>query len=504
MGSDWTFLCVNRDMDSISVVNPVSGEVLHELKPYSAASVALEFVEAKKLQPAWDQLGAKARAKIAAKYADLVIENQESLMDQLQLETGKSRSHAFEEITGGVAAISYYAKVSPGLLRRKKVRAGVPLMLSAYVEPAPVGVVGIITPWNYPLALTLMDVLPALMAGNAVVQKADNQTSKTVLALRDLAVQAGVPAGVWRVVYGDPAEVGNAVTDNADYVAFTGSTPTGKLVAERAAKRLIGYSLELGGKNPMIVMPGADLEQAAEIAIGSAFGNAGQLCVSIERLYVPNHAIKEFEQVLKRRVESLTLGTSNEFKFDLGALTSKTQVERVDGFIQRAVAEGARVVTGGKPATEIGPTFYPPTVLTDLPMGAEILHKEVFGPVIALVGYNSLDEAVELANATEFGLNAAIVGEPKAALKLASRLMAGSVNINEGYRATMASMAAPMGGMKQSGMGRRSGPGGLLRFTETRTIGVANKLPIGLPNRAKDFKKMAPLMTMLAKVMGKI
>lgn len=504
MGSDWTFLCVNRDMDSISVVNPVSGAVLHELKPYSASDVAFEFVEAKKLQPAWHELGARARAKIAAKYADLVIQNQERLMDQLQLETGKSRSHAFEEITGGVAAISYYAKVSPGLLKRKKVRAGVPLMLTAYVEPAPVGVVGIITPWNYPLALTLMDVLPALMAGNAVVQKADNQTSKTVLALRDLAVEAGIPAGVWRVVYGDPAEVGNAVTDNADYVAFTGSTPTGKLVAERAAKRLIGYSLELGGKNPMIVMPGADLEKAAEIAIGSAFGNAGQLCVSIERLYVPNHALKEFEQVLKRRVESLTLGTSNEFKFDLGALTSKAQVERVDGFIQRALAEGARVVTGGKPATEIGPTFYPPTVLADLPLGAEILHKEVFGPVIALVGYSSLDEAVELANATEFGLNASVVGDPRAALKLASRLMAGSVNINEGYRATMASMAAPMGGMKQSGMGRRSGPGGLLRFTETRTIGVANRLPIGLPNRAKDFKKMAPLMTMLAKVMGKI
>jgi succinate-semialdehyde dehydrogenase/glutarate-semialdehyde dehydrogenase len=152
----------------------------------------------------------------------------------------------------------------------------------------------------------------------------------------------------------------------------------------------------------------------------------------------------------------------------------------------------------------VGANFYAPTVVTDLPLGAEILHKEVFGPVIALVGYESLDEAVELANDTEFGLNASVVGDPRQALKLASRLMAGSVNINEGYRATMASMAAPMGGMKQSGMGRRSGPGGLLRFTETRTIGVANKTPIGLPNRAKDFKKMAPLMTNLVRLMGKL
>jgi succinate-semialdehyde dehydrogenase/glutarate-semialdehyde dehydrogenase len=320
---------------------------------------------------------------------------------------------------------------------------------------------------------------------------------------RDLAVSAGVPKVVWQVVHGDATEVGNAVTDNADYLAFTGSTATGKLVAQRAASRLIGYSLELGGKNPMIIMPGADLAKAAEMAIASAFGNTGQLCVSIERLYVPNHALKEFEAILKQKVETIKIGASREFDFDLGALSSKAQLERVSGFIERAKSEGARVVTGGHGLPEIGPNFYAPTVLTDIPHGAEILHKEVFGPLIALVGYSSLDEAVELANATEYGLNAAIVGEPKQALKLASRLMAGSVNINEGYRASMASMAAPMGGMKQSGMNRRSGPGGLLRFTENRTIGVANKLPIGLPSRAKEYRKMAPLMTKLAKWMGK-
>jgi succinate-semialdehyde dehydrogenase/glutarate-semialdehyde dehydrogenase len=342
------------------------------------------------------------------------------------------------------------------------------------------------------------------LAGNAVVQKADNQTAKTVMLARDLAIEAGVPVGIWRVVYGEPTEVGNAVTDNADYVAFTGSTPTGKIVAERAARRLVGYSLELGGKNPMIVMPGADLEKAAEIAIGSAFGNSGQLCVSIERVYVPNHAKQQFEEILKRRVETLTLGNSHKFEFDLGALSSTAQLNRVAGFIDRAKSEGGRIVTGGRVMSEVGANFYAPTVVTDLPLGAEILHKEVFGPVIALVGYESLDEAVELANDTEFGLNASVVGDPRQALKLASRLMAGSVNINEGYRATMASMAAPMGGMKQSGMGRRSGPGGLLRFTETRTIGIANKTPIGLPNRAKDFKKMAPLMTNLVRLMGKL
>jgi succinate-semialdehyde dehydrogenase/glutarate-semialdehyde dehydrogenase len=350
----------------------------------------------------------------------------------------------------------------------------------------------------------MMDVIPALMAGNAVVQKADNQTAKTVELAQQIAVSAGVPEQAWQVVHGDASEVGNALIDHCDYLAFTGSTATGKIVAQRAASRLIGYSLELGGKNPMIVLPGANVSEAAEMALASAFGNAGQLCVAIERLYVPNHAMAAFELELKRRVETLKVGSSSKFEFDLGALSSAAQLERVSGFVKRAIDEGARLVTGGKALTEVGPNFYAPTVIADIPHGAEILHKEVFGPVIALVGYDSLDEAVELANATEYGLNAAIVGDKNQALKLASRLMAGSVNINEGYRASMATMAAPMGGMKQSGMNRRSGPDGLLRFTENRTIGVANKLPIGLPNRAKDYKRMAPLMTKLARWMGKI
>lgn len=491
-------------MKTISVINPLSGEKLHDIQSHSAAEVGLTFETGRQAQPAWAATPARDRAKVAGAIANTLIANQEKLMDLLQSETGKSRAHAFEEVTGALGAISYYAKTTAGLMKRKRVRAGVPFMLSAFTEPAPVGVVGVITPWNYPLALTMMDVIPALMAGNAVVQKADNQTAKTVQMARDISVEAGIPAHIWQVVHGDAAEVGNAVTDNADYVAFTGSTATGKIVATRAASRLIGYSLELGGKNPMIVLPGADLEKAAETAIGAAFGNSGQLCVAIERLYVPQHDLESFEAILKRRVESLTVGTSNEFDFDLGALTSAAQIERVSGFVDRAVAEGAKILAGGKQLKDIGPNFYAPTVITDIPHGAEILHKEVFGPVIALVGYQGLDQAVELANATEYGLNASVVGDRSEALKVASRLMSGSVNINEGYRASMASVAAPMGGMKQSGMGRRSGPGGLLRFTETRTIGVSNNFPIKLPTRAKQYLKLAPVMTKMVKLIGKI
>lgn len=490
-------------METIEVINPLTGHKLHEIESHSASDVALIFDEARKAQPNWAALDEKSRSRIAYKIMDTLIENQETVMDLLQAETGKSRAHAFEEVTGSLAAIGYYATVSKKLMRRKRIKSGAPIMLSAYVEPAPVGVVGIITPWNYPLALTMMDVIPALMAGNAVVQKADNQTAKTVRLARDLSVSAGIPEQIWQVVHGEAATVGNAVTDNADYVAFTGSTATGKIVAQRAASRLIGYSLELGGKNPMIILPGADLEQAAETAIGGAFGNSGQLCVAIERLYVPNHSLQEFEQVLKTRVESLSVGSSNEFDFDLGALTSANQLERVSGFVERAVKEGAKVLTGGRALPEIGPNFYAPTVLTNIPHGAEVLHKEVFGPVIALVGYDSLDQAIELSNASEYGLNASIVGDRNQALEVASSIMAGSVNINEGYRASMASMAAPMGGMKQSGMGRRSGPGGLLRFTETRTIGVSNKSPVKLPTRAAGYKKLAPILIKLIRLLAR-
>jgi succinate-semialdehyde dehydrogenase/glutarate-semialdehyde dehydrogenase len=491
-------------MQTISIIDPLTGNTLHEIAAHSEAEVALKFQSGREAQLEWANRPAKARARIASKIAALLVEREDQILDLLQKETGKAKAHAFEELTGALGAVSYYAKTVSGLMRRKRVRAGVPFMISAFVEPAPVGVVGIITPWNYPLALTMMDVIPALLAGNAVVQKADNQTAKTVQLARDLSVQAGIPEDIWQVVHGDATEVGNAVTDNADFIAFTGSTPTGKIVAQRAASRLVGYSLELGGKNPMIILPGADLEKAAEAAIGGAFGNSGQLCVAIERLYVQNLDLEKFEQILKRRVESLKIGSSNKFDFDLGALTSKAQIERVSGFVDRAKQEGAVVLTGGRALEDLGPNFYAPTVMTNIPHGAEILQKEVFGPVIALVGYQDIDQAIELANASEFGLNASVVGNRKQALGVASKLMSGSVNINEGYRATMASMAAPMGGMKQSGMGRRSGPQGLLRFTETRTIGVSNNFPVKLPTRAKQYLKLAPVMTKMVRLMGKL
>jgi succinate-semialdehyde dehydrogenase / glutarate-semialdehyde dehydrogenase len=489
--------------DQVTIVNPATGKKIYDLPQLSVGQVAKAVADARLAQPSFAAMPVKERAAALFRLHDLLLNNQDKLMDLLQLETGKARSHAFEEVAGSLGSTRYFAKIAPKVLKKQITNSGVPFVTRSYVTYSPVGVVGVITPWNYPLALQMLDVLPALAAGNTVVQKADNQTALVSLYARKLAVEAGIPASAWTIVVGDGASVGNAITDSVDYVAFTGSTKTGKIVAERASKRLIGYSLELGGKNPLIILPGAKLGDAAEKVIAGAFGNSGQLCVSIERVYVPNSQKAAFETELAARVNSLQIGKSDNFQMDMGTLTGVNQLKRVEEYVSDAVSKGAKVLAGAKALPELGPYFYAPTVMTNIKPEMRLAREEVFGPFIAVVGYDSIDEAVELANDTEFGLNASVVGPVKLAEKVANRLMAGSVNINEGFRASMASIDSPMGGMKQSGVGRRNGHYGLLRFTEARTVGIATGL-LNFPSRAKQYNKMAPLMNALAKVMKKL
>jgi acyl-CoA reductase-like NAD-dependent aldehyde dehydrogenase len=489
--------------DQVTIVNPATGKKIYDLPQLSVGQVAKAVADARLAQQSFAAMGVKARAAALFRLHDLLLNNQDKLMDLLQLETGKARSHAFEEVAGSLGSTRYFAKIAPKVLKKQITNSGVPFVTRSYVTYSPVGVVGVITPWNYPLALQMLDVLPALAAGNSVVQKADNQTALVSLYARKLAVEAGIPESAWTIVVGDGASVGNAITDSVDYVAFTGSTKTGKIVAERASKRLIGYSLELGGKNPLIILPGAKLGDAAEKVIAGAFGNSGQLCVSIERVYVPNSQKAAFETELATRVNSLQIGRSDNFQMDMGTLTGVNQLKRVEEYVSDAVSKGAKVLAGAKSLPELGPYFYAPTVMTDIKPEMRLAREEVFGPFIAVIGYDSIDEAVQLANDTEYGLNASVVGPVKLAEKVANRLMAGSVNINEGFRASMASIDSPMGGMKQSGVGRRNGHYGLLRFTEARTVGIATGL-LNFPSRAKQYNKMAPLMNALAKVMKKL
>lgn len=486
----------------VEVVNPTSGAVAYRLPQFSYEEVAAVTDETRRAQPSWAAVPVRERAAVLLRLHDLMIEHKDNLLDLIQFETGKSRASAFEDYAGALFSARHYGKRAPKILRLKPMATDAPLFVRNYVDYPPVGVVGVITPWNFPLALPAFDVLPALAAGNAVVHKVDNQVALSGLYLRQLAEEAGLPHGVWNIVVGSGPEAGNAVTDTVDYVAFTGSTATGKIVAERAAKRLIGCSLELGGKNPALVLPGANLERAAQIVVAGAVGNAGQICVSLERCYVPAESLSQMVAHLELEVAKLRYGKTETFDTEMGSLTSASQLNRVLGLLAEAKDAGIRVV-GGKAKPEVGPFFIEPAIVVE-PTDAVTLNRgEVFGPVIQVYGYQSIDEAVAMANDSEFGLNASVIGDMPEAMQVARRLQAGSVNINEGYRASFGSMASPMGGVKHSGQGRRNGDGGLLRFTEPKAIGVASSW-LKLPTRAEDWKPISKILILLSQLLRRL
>jgi succinate-semialdehyde dehydrogenase/glutarate-semialdehyde dehydrogenase len=316
-------------------------------------------------------------------------------------------------------------------------------------------------------------------------------------------VDAGVPAALWGVVAGPGAEIGNSVVDATDYACFTGSTATGKVVAERASRKLIGASLELGGKNPMIVLDDVDPEKAAADAAYGCFSAAGQLCVSMERIYVEKGIAEQFLAALAARTSSLVLGTAFDYSTDVGSLATKAQFERVKAHIDDAVRKGATVLAGGNPRPEIGPYFLEPTVLTNVTSEMSCDRDETFGALVAVHVVENAEEAVRLANDSDFGLNASVLsGSKRHGLAVARHVEAGSVNVNEGYRATFSSVDAPMGGLKLSGVGRRNGPEGILRFVESRTISHATGV-LQLPRTGPEFSWLrGPLMLLLRVLKG--
>jgi succinate-semialdehyde dehydrogenase / glutarate-semialdehyde dehydrogenase len=487
-----------------TVTAPFTGEVLHILPRGTAADVVDAFAAARVAAKAWQLAGPAHRRRVLLKAHDLLLERRELLLDAVQSETGKTRGQAFEEVFQGANVARYYAVIAHRTLRTKSRRSGVPLALRTRVEQKPKGVVGVITPWNYPLALSLMDIVPAIAAGNAVVQKADDQGALSVLSSRRAFIDAGVPAALWAVVTGDGNDVGNAIVDNADYVAFTGSTATGKRVAERAAKHLTTVSLELGGKNPLIVLGDADPKKAAASAVYSCFSSMGQLCVSIERIYVERSIAAAFTAAFVERVASLNQGAAFDYSTDVGSLTNANQLERVKAHVADAVAKGAQVLVGGEARPELGPLFYSPTVLADVTADMACAADETFGPVVAIHVVENEEEAIALSNASEYGLNSSIMtGSFAHGRRVASRLETGSVNINEGYRGSFGSVDAPMGGMKQSGLGRRNGPEGILRFVDARTVSEATGI-ITLPRTGKEWAALEGLMLLVLRALKAI
>ena len=463
-------------MATITVTNPATGETVGEVQQATAADVDEAFARARGAQRQWAALPVRKRARVLRRFAKVVVEKRDELLDLIQDENGKNRASALEEVMDVALTSLYYAQTGPKATRTRGRFTALPLVSSTREQRPPKGVVGVIAPFNYPLALAVSDAVPALIAGNAVVVKPDSQTPLSALRAAELLREAGLPEDVFIVVPGSGAEVGQAIVRQCDFLMFTGSTATGKKLAAQAGERLIDYSMELGGKNPMIVADDAPLERAINAATHACFANSGQLCISIERIYVHRAVADDFITGFVDRTTRMRVGAGHDWEIDMGSQISKEHTEKIEALVDDALAHGARALTGGH---RTGETFFEPTILTDVPADAALYTQEVFGPVVYIEVVDSLDQAVEKANDTEYGLNASVWASAATGRRLAKRLEAGTVNINDGYAPAWSAMGAPMGGWKQSGAGRRHGEHGITKFTEPRNVTRMRGVTVG-------------------------
>ncbi|WP_210440003.1 succinic semialdehyde dehydrogenase [Nocardioides xinjiangensis] len=495
---------VSTSGETAAVTSPVGGTPLAHVPQSSAADVAEAFTRARRAQAAWAATPLDERAAALLRLHDLVLDRQEELIDLVVWESGKARKDAYLEVAHVALTARYYARTAHRHLDSRRVAGMFPVLTRAEVHRVPKGVVGIISPWNYPLTMALCDGLPALLAGNAVVAKPDAQVMLTALLGVQMLEEAGFPPEIWQVVAGPGPEVGGALVAEADYVAFTGSTATGRLIARQCADRLIGCSLELGGKNPMLVLRDADVHRAAEGAVRAVFSNAGQLCVSTERLFVADQVYDRFVDAFVSRTQAMTLGASHDWSLDMGSLISQAQLDTVTRHVEDAVAKGARVLTGGRHRPDLGPFVFEPTILEGVSADMECFGAETFGPVVSLYRFHSEDEAVERANDGFYGLNASVyTRDTTRGRSVARRIRCGTVNVNEAYGATFGSLAAPMGGMRESGLGRRQGAEGILRYTEAQSVATQRLVPIA-PVLGMSEEANATVLTASLRLLNKL
>ncbi len=479
----------------IAVDAPATGQIIGHTPACSVTDLAHAFTLARKAQKQWEAVSLAERRRIFLRYHDLLLEQQETLLDLLQIETGKARRHALEEVLDVAITCRHYALRLEGFLRPQRRNGALPFLTRCREHHLPVGVVAVIAPWNYPLSLSVSDAVPALLAGNAVILKPDSQTPFIALLAGKLLSEAGMPADLFQVVTGSGRELGEPLIAGSDFLSFTGSTATGRIVAAQAGQNLIKCSLELGGKNPALVLDDADLERSVEGLLRGCFSNAGQLCVSFERLYLQSGIHGRFLAAFVRRVKALQLGHDYSYTPEMGSLISAGQLAAVQRHLQDALDKGAVLLAGGAHRPDIGPYFFEPTLLTGVTEEMALCREETFGPIVAVYRFERLDDAVALANDSAYGLNASVwtdnipLGEA-----LAARLRCGTVNVNEAYAATWASVDAPMGGMKGSGLGRRHGIEGIMKYTESQTVATQRLLPVG-PHPALEVGRYARIMT---------
>src|SRR3954452_17103404 len=340
---------------------PATGVRIAELPQSDIKDIDDAYARARAAQRDWAQRPIKERTAVFSRLHDLLLREQSEILDVVQTETGKARQHAFEEVVDVAINCRYYARTAAKALESKNRAGALPLLTAAREVRHPKGVVLVISPWNYPLALSVSDALPALIAGNAVVSRPDNQTALTTLWAHELAEKAGLPKDLWQVVLGRGRTIGGELIERADFVDYPGSTATGRQIPEQAAARLVGCSLELGGKNPMLVLDDADVDKAAVGAIRACFSSAGQLCESMERIYVADSIHDAFVDKFVTRVEAMRLGADLAFDSDMGSLTFPRQLAAISEHVEDAKRKGATVLTGGRARPDLGPYFYEPT-----------------------------------------------------------------------------------------------------------------------------------------------
>ncbi|GGG58739.1 succinic semialdehyde dehydrogenase [Sinomonas atrocyanea] len=484
------------------VIAPSGGRPPGVVRQASAAEIAAAVTRARAAQKAWARTPATALAAVARRFASLVLDRRDEILDVIEAETGKARLAALEEVMDVSRTAAYYAHTAPGLLRPRRRGGAFPVFTQTTERRHPKGAVGVITPWNYPFTLPASDSVPALLAGNAVVIKPDEKTPFSALLTLSLLREAGLPDGLAQVVVGPRDEAGPALVEAADYIMFTGSSATGRKVAARCGERLIGFSAELGGKNPLIVLADADIPAAAAGAARACFANAGQLCIGPERIYVHEAVRTQFTEAFLGEVGRMRVAAGAGWDAEMGSLISEAQLEKVRAHLEDAVARGARILAGGTARPELGPYFFDPTVLSDVPESAALCREETFGPVVAVYPVASDEEAIARANDSALGLNASLWTRPARGAELGARLEAGTVNVNEGYAASWGSHAAPMGGWKGSGVGRRHGAEGLLKYTEAQTVAVQRLLRFApLPGMSNE--RYADLLTAAVRVLNR-
>jgi acyl-CoA reductase-like NAD-dependent aldehyde dehydrogenase len=458
--------------ETIEVENPATGQVIRTLPVTSPEEVRVLADRARTAQPAWEALGFEGRGRVLRRMQKWVVDNSERVIQSLVDETGKTyEDAAVVELAYGAGALGFWAKHAPDYLADEKVRTSNPFVLGRklVVRYRPVGVVGVIGPWNYPLTNSIGDAIPALAAGNGVVLKPSEVTPLTSLLLADGLRECGMPENVLQIAIGG-AETGTALIDAVDFVMFTGSTATGKKVMARAAETLTPVSLELGGKDPMIVLADADIERAANAATYYSMQNGGQTCVSIERVYVESPIYDRFVDAVTERVRALRQGPPDgPASVEVGAMTFPPQLDVVSRHVEQARAAGARITTGGHVREGAG-RFYEPTVLADVDHTMDAMRDETFGPTVPIMKVADAEEAIRLANDSPYGLGSSVWTKDRArGEEIARRLEAGYACVNDA-NVNYFAFELPMGGWKDSGLGVRHGAGGIRKYTRQQAI----------------------------------